>query len=135
MCISSMQGVEVDVHLVDGRNYRGIFYTATPFHGKKFELALKAATATAPTPSGAGKAVVDPSLEVEAGSTILLAFSDLKTLTVSKKNVADNEEGRMAFLLLAGRGVVASLASVLLCPPTVNLCLPCYIIFPLPCII
>jgi hypothetical protein len=75
----------VDVQLVDGRNYRGIFYTATPFHGKKFELALKAATAL----DAAGSVTTDPA--VQAGSTVLLAFSDLCTLTVSKKSVTANE--------------------------------------------
>jgi hypothetical protein len=33
----------VDVSLNDGRVYRGVFYTATPFEGKRQEVALKAA--------------------------------------------------------------------------------------------
>ena len=95
LAVVSAQGVEVDVQLVDGRAYRGIFYTATPFHGKQFELALKAATAIVSDPAsasgGAGRVVENSSQEVEAGATVLLAFSDLKTLTVSKKRVSENE--------------------------------------------
>jgi hypothetical protein len=78
--------VEVEVELVDGRMFRGIFSTATPFVGKKLELALKAATAlNAP----GGTVISDPT--VEPGATLLMAFADLKTLTVSKKHVDENE--------------------------------------------
>lgn len=82
-----LQGVEVDVEMADGRNYRGVFYTATPFHNKKFELALKAAVCV----DSAGAVVPDPDPAVGMGSTVLLAFSDLKALTVSKKKVTANE--------------------------------------------
>jgi hypothetical protein len=64
---------------------RGVLHTATPFHGKKFELALKGVTAL----NAAGVVVEDPSIEV--ASTALYAFTDIKTLTVPKKNVADKE--------------------------------------------
>lgn len=80
-----LQGVVVDAHLVDGRIFRGIVYTATPFQGKKFELALKSVSALDAT----GAVTCDPS--VELGSTALLSFSDIKTLTVSKKSVAEKE--------------------------------------------
>jgi hypothetical protein len=83
--------VVVDLHLVDGRIMRGVLHTATPFHGKKFELALKGVTAL----NAAGVVVEDPSIEV--ASTALFAFTDIKTLTVPKKNVAD-KEGIFMFL-------------------------------------
>ena len=76
------KGVEVDVQLADGRKYRGVFHAATPFHGKKYELAIKSVTVLENSDN-------DPAFV--PGCTMMLAFSDLKTLTVSKINISENE--------------------------------------------
>jgi len=91
MFLQRVMGVSVDLLMVDGRHFRGVLHTATPFHGKKFELALKGVTPL----DTSGAAVEDPAVEV--GSTVLLAFSDIKTLTVSRKNVADKEAEQNEF--------------------------------------
>jgi len=41
--LQSVTGLEVEARLVDNRVYKGVLYTATPFEGKKHEIALKAA--------------------------------------------------------------------------------------------
>lgn len=92
MFIQKVTGVEVEAQMLNGTKYRGVFYTATPYHGKKFELALKGVTAV----DSSGKAITDPSIEV-AGSTVLLSFADLVTLTVSKKNIEENEAKQHEF--------------------------------------
>lgn len=81
MTLQKVMGAQVDVQLSDGRVYRGVFSAATPFVGKKYELVLKAVTAL----DASGKSIEDPA--VQAGSTVLLAFSDIATMTISKANL------------------------------------------------
>ncbi len=44
--LSSLIGCEVEIELVDGRKFKGIFHTASPFPNKPFEIAIKAAKRT-----------------------------------------------------------------------------------------
>lgn len=83
--LQSVTGLEVEARLVDNRVYKGVLYTATPFEGKKHEIALKAARKL----DQSGRVIQDDNVAI--GSTVLISFNDLQYLTVSKDKLAVNE--------------------------------------------
>jgi hypothetical protein len=84
----------VDVNLVDGTTYRAIFYTSTPFEGKKFQIVLKNAKKVVANQEGGSTptAVVD-----STGTTMVLPFQQIKLMTASKSKFPSTSQGFSPF--------------------------------------
>ena len=87
---------------MDGRSYSGIFYTATPFSGKKFEIAIRAAkplvrphftihTFLIVFQDKTGR--VMSSGTVEIGSTMVIPYDKIVSLKANKINSFDKRKG------------------------------------------
>jgi hypothetical protein len=59
----------------DGRCFRGIFYSATPFPGKEFQIAMKAARRVDSSHQG----------DFQPGSTLLIFMNEVKSLSTTSR--------------------------------------------------
>lgn len=74
--IQTMIGSDVNVDLADGTSLKGVFHTATPYAGKTNKVAVKAVQ------FGENGNAVAPG--VETGSSMILDFSRISTITAKK---------------------------------------------------
>lgn len=74
------------MNLVDGTIYRAIFYTSTPFEGKKFQIVLKNAKkiVSNSTPTAVGDSI---------GTTMVFQFQQIKFITALKSKFPSTSQG------------------------------------------
>lgn len=82
--LGNLLGCEVQISLVDGRKFSGIFHTATPFEGRPFQLAIKGAYRS----DGATREDKDAS----TGSTLIFQANEVLSMTVAKLDLTQNQE-------------------------------------------
>jgi hypothetical protein len=85
----------VDVNLIDGTISRGIFYTSTPFEGKKFEIVLKYAKKVdgANSQGGGSNGSTPADVGASTGATMIVPFEQIKLITALKSKFPSTSQG------------------------------------------